>query len=339
MLLLVSFIFWLNGEPKLSQEVEAMIQNRLKEDPPELILGETGFTENNGVKLWYEILNPGPETKETVLLVMGHSTSGIRWPKYLYQPMIDAGYRVIRYDNRGVGRSDWVKNWSVRNAYTIHDMEGDALAVLDATGVQQAHLFGVSMGGMIAQQVTIDRPERVLSLTSIMSTGWMNDPQLPFVPRPTFRAAIKLGIRYRLKPNEESFLRYAANATLLLKGDDPAEPNINFSLISNQYLWRKHGGYNVKVGQQHTAAVKGGGSRYEGLQKIDRPTLVIHGDGDPLVPVEHSQKYGPMIPNAKVEIIPEMSHRLAEYYMPHILELSFENFRQGAAKMIANGDL
>lgn len=339
MLLLVSFIFWLNGEPKLSQEVEAMIQNRLKEDPPELILGETGFTENNGVKLWYEILNPGPETKETVLLVMGHSTSGIRWPKYLYQPMIDAGYRVIRYDNRGVGRSDWVKNWSVRNAYTIHDMAGDALAVLDATGVQQAHLFGVSMGGMIAQQVTIDRPERVLSLTSIMSTGWMNDPQLPFVPRPTFRAAIKLGIRYRLKPNEESFLRYAANATLLLKGDDPAEPNINFSLISNQYLWRKHGGYNVKVGQQHTAAVKGGGSRYEGLQKIDRPTLVIHGDGDPLVPVEHSQKYGPMIPNAKVEIIPEMSHRLAEYYMPHILELSFENFRQGAAKMIANGDL
>ena len=339
MLLLVSFIFWLNGEPKLSQEVEAMIQNRLKEDPPELIVGETGFTENNGVQLWYEILNPGPETKETVLLVMGHSTSGIRWPKYLYQPMIDAGYRVIRYDNRGVGRSDWVKNWSVRNAYTIHDMAGDALAVLDATGVQQAHLFGVSMGGMIAQQVTIDRPERVLSLTSIMSTGWMNDPQLPFVPRPTFRAAIKLGIRYRLKPNEESFLRYAANATLLLKGDDPAEPNINFSLISNQYLWRKHGGYNVKVGQQHTAAVKGGGSRYEGLQKIDRPTLVIHGDGDPLVPVEHSQKYGPMIPNAKVEIIPEMSHRLAEYYMPHILELSFENFRQGAAKMIANGDL
>ena len=339
MLLLVSFIFWLNGEPQLSKEIEAMIQNRLKADPPELIVGETGFTDNKGVKLWYEILNPGTEAKETVLLVMGHSTSGIRWPKYLYQPIIDAGYRVIRYDNRGVGRSDWVKNWSSRSAYTIHDMAGDALAVLDAAGVQQAHLFGVSMVGMIAQQLTIDQPGRVLSLTSIMSSGWMNDPQLPFVPKSTFRSAIKLGIRYRLKPNEESFLRYAASATLLLKGDDPAEPNIDFSLISNQYLWRKHGGYNVKVGQQHTAAVKGGGSRYEGLKKINCPTLVIHGDGDPLVPVEHSKKYGPMIPNAKVEIIPEMSHRLAEQYMPHLLDLSFKNFREGATKMIANGDL
>lgn len=339
MLLLVGFIFWLNGEPKLSNEIEAMIKERLKQDPPELIVGETGFTENKGVKLWYEILNPGSEAKEVILLVMGHSTSGVRWPKYLYQPMIDAGYRVIRYDNRGVGRSDWVKNWSRKNAYTIHDMAGDALAVMDATGVSQAHLFGVSMGGMIAQQVTIDQPKRVLSLTSVMSTGWMNDPTLPFVPKATFRSAIKLGIRYRLKPNEENFLRYAASATLLLKGEDPAEPNIDFSLISNQFLWRKHGGYNVKVGQQHTAAVEDGGSRYEGLQKIDRPTLVIHGDGDPLVPVEHSLKYGPMIPNAKLEIIPEMSHRLAEQYMPHILELSFENFRKGAAKLTAHGDL
>lgn len=339
MLLLVGFIFWLNGEPKLSKEIEAKIKERLKQDPPELIIGETDFTENNGVKLWYEILNPGTENKEVILLVMGHSTSGIRWPQYLYQPMIDAGYRVIRYDNRGVGRSDWMKNWSRRNAYTIQDMAGDALAVLDAVGVPQAHLFGVSMGGMIAQQVTIDQAERVLSLTSIMSSGWMKDPELPFVPKKTFRSAIKLGIRYRLKPNEENFLRYAASATLLLKGDDPAEPNIEFSLISNQFLWRKHGGYNVKVSQQHTAAVEGGGSRYEGLKTIDRPTLVIHGDGDPLVPVEHSQKYGPMIPNAKVEIIPKMSHRLAEFYMPHILELSFENFREGAAKLIANGDL
>lgn len=339
MLLLVGFIFWLNGEPRLPKEVEAMIKERLQQDPPELLRGETGYAENKGVKLWYEILNPSSEPKETILLIMGHSTSGMRWPPYLFEPMIEAGYQVVRYDNRGVGLSDWMKNWSQRNAYTIHDMAEDALAILDAIGVRQAHLFGVSMGGMIAQQITIDQPERVLSLTSIMSSGWMDDPQLPYVPSRTFRQALKLAIRYRLKPNEESFLRYAAGATLVLKGDDPAEANIDFSLISNQYLWRKHGGYNVKVGDQHTAAVKKGGSRYAGLKNIHKPTLVIHGDGDPLVPVEHSQKYGPMIPNAKVVIIPKMSHRLAEDYVPHILALAFENFRKGAAKVIANGDL
>lgn len=338
MLFLVGFIFWLNGEPKLPKEVEVMIKERLQQDPPELRKGEANFTENKGIKLWYEVINPSSVPKETILLIMGHSTSGMRWPPYLFEPMLAAGYRVIRYDNRGVGQSDWIKNWSRSNAYSIQDMSGDALAILDAVGIQRVHLFGVSMGGMIAQQLTIDHPERVLSLTSIMSSGWMDDPALPYVPSKTLQKALKLGIRYRLQPNEENYLRYAAGATLVLKGNDPAEANIHFSLTSNQYIWRKHGGYNVKVGQQHTAAVKKGGSRYAGLSQINKPALVIHGDGDPLVPVEHSQKYGPMIPNARVEIIPNMSHRLAEYYMPHILELAFENFRQGAAEATANGD-
>jgi len=338
-ILLVGLYLWVYGEPRLSPEILQMVQDRLKQDPPELLRGQAGFTENNGVRLWYEVMNPDASNKETILLIMGHSTSGMRWPPYLFEPMMEAGYRVIRYDNRGVGLSDWMKNWSKKNSYTIQDMTQDAVAILEATGTQRAHLFGVSMGGMIAQQLTIDQPERVLSLTSIMSSGWMDDPALPYVPSKTFRKAVKLGIRYRLKQDEEHFLQYAAGATLVLKGDDPAEANINFSLISNQYLWRKHGGYNVKVGDQHTAAVKGGGARYEGLKEINKPSLVIHGDGDPLVPVEHSLKYGPMIPNARVEIIPKMSHRLAEKYMPQILELSFENFRKGVTKTMADGNL
>jgi len=334
LLFAIGAIYFIYGSPQLSPEVLQAIKDIQKEGPVELVHGQEGFAQSSGVQIWYEVINPMTDPKGTILLVMGHSTSGVRWPAYLYQPMIDAGYQVIRYDNRGLGKSDWIKDWTKKTTYTLSHMAADGLAVLDAVGIEKAHLFGVSMGGMIAQQMTIDYPARVASLTSIMSTGYMDDPALPYVPRATFIKAIKLGIRYRLQPNEESFLKYAASATFVLRGDDPAPVDVNFSLLSNLYLWRKHGGYNVKVGDQHTAAIKASGSRYEGLKQIDVPTLVIHGNGDPLVPVEHSEKYGPMIPNAKVVIIDKMSHRLAVQYMAKIIPLSLENFEKGALKKV-----
>ena len=333
-LLTIGAIYFIYASPRLSPAILQAIKDIQKEGPPELVHGQVGIAQSGAIKIWYEIINPMADPKGTILLVMGHSTSGVRWPTYLYQPMIDAGYQVIRYDNRGLGKSDWIKDWTKKTTYTLSHMAADGRAVLDAVGIEKAHLFGVSMGGMIAQQMTIDYPTRVASLTSIMSTGYMDDPELPYVPRATMTKAVKLGIRYRLQPSEESFLKYAAGATFVLRGNDPAEVDVNFSLSSNLYLWRKHGGYNVKVGDQHTAAIKASGARYEALKQIDVPTLVIHGDGDPLVPVEHSKKYAPMIPNAKLVIIDKMSHRLPVDYMSQIIPLSLENFEKGALKQV-----
>src|ERR1700760_4387062 len=117
---------------------------------------------NGSVEIEYESF--GDDQPETVLLVNGLGSQMTRWPEAFCEKLVAKGYRAIRYDNRDTGRSTWPSE-----PYTLSDMAADGIAVLDAAGVQKAHLAGVSMGGMIVQAIAIEHPERVLSLTSIMS--------------------------------------------------------------------------------------------------------------------------------------------------------------------------
>ena len=119
----------------------------------EHITGITGTANNKGVSIFYNAI--GKPEKGNILLVNGHTQTLLDWPTYFFQPLVDAGYRVIRYDNRGVGMSDWMEGWNKTNVYTLEDMATDALAILDDLSIKKAHIIGVSMGAVSYTHLTL----------------------------------------------------------------------------------------------------------------------------------------------------------------------------------------
>ena len=116
------YFYFINTGIQLPPETDTIVEEVLQSgELPELITGETGFAENDGVKIWYEKITPEDSIKGTILLIMGHSSSALIWSSNFTGPLVDAGYQVIRYDNRGVGESDWMTNWDASNPYSLED--------------------------------------------------------------------------------------------------------------------------------------------------------------------------------------------------------------------------
>ncbi|MEO1714481.1 MAG: alpha/beta hydrolase, partial [Bacteroidota bacterium] len=191
-------VFVFSGPKLLPDNVQAIIDDAMQLPIPNLTPGKTGFALNGKRKFYYEARPAVGPQKGTVLLIMGHSSTMMLFPEHFINPICEAGYQVIRYDNRGTGQSDWVKDWNRKNAYDLEDMVGDGLAVLDANGVQQAHVVGVSMGGMIAQSMAIHYGDRVKTLTSIMSSGYMMDPEIKAVNPAYQKELVRRILRYML---------------------------------------------------------------------------------------------------------------------------------------------
>jgi len=213
------------------------------------------------------------------------------WTQEFYQPFVDAGYRVIRFDNRGLGQSDWMKDWSKENPYTLEDMATDAVAVLDALNIEKAHIIGASMGGMISQRLAISHSERVKSLTSIMSTSHYFDKTEKNTSFQFYRDYVMTNLAYRRNLQKE-------------------ENKIKLHVAIQRF--------NAIAGEQHQEAIKLSGSRYEELANIDIPTLVIHGTDDPLILIGQGKKYATQIPNAKTLFIKGMGHDMPTVYLPQI---------------------
>ena len=163
----------------LPPETDDIIEEVINSPLPEFIKGQTGYARNGDVNIWYESIEPKDSAKGSILLSMGIANDAMAWPPSFLDDLLENGYRVIRYDYRSCGLSDWPEDWSKKEAYNLSDMSNDGLAVLDALFIDEAHFIGVSMGGMIAQQTAIEHPFRVKTLTSIMSTGYILDPDLP----------------------------------------------------------------------------------------------------------------------------------------------------------------
>ena len=307
-------IYLLSNAPAIPDNSNKLIENIKAKALPELVKGKSGIAKNEDISIWYETLSQVDTPKATVLLIMGHSTSALAWPDHLYQPLLDNGYQVVRYDNRGVGESAWIKNWTKNNPYTLEDMAKDGIAVLDHLGIKKAHIAGVSMGGMIAQRMAISHPTRVQSLTSIMSSGFYDDPELGGVPRKFITGFLGLSLKYGLLPSKYKNIKMMMAIHPLLKGNGDYTPHWESVIQRVVYEMEKRKGYNAKVGDQHTAAIQTSGSRYEELGNINVPTLVIHGTDDPLIPFRHAEKYVPMIPNAKPLWLEGMGHDLPEKY-------------------------
>lgn len=313
LLILGTSIYIYTSGPVLSEKTVEIIEQVITNPLPELIRGEPGFARSQGLNIWYERIPPEGSFKGTVLLIMGISNDGLGWPESFIRSFVDSGYQVIRYDHRGTGMSDWVENWDPQNPYSLSDMADDAASVLNLSGTDPAHIIGISMGGMIAQQLAINHPEKVATLTSIMSSGFIEDPDLPPISSEVAWELIKVSLKYGLVGGEKNMIKLHLASRIILMGE--ASYDLKIKEIAQQVLYniRVRNGYNHNVSRQHQAAVRQSGSRYQNLKTLDIPTLVVHGKSDPFIPIEHGIKCASVIPDAKSIWVDNMGHDLPEY--------------------------
>lgn len=266
---------------------------------------------------------------EPVLLVMGLGGQLIHWPDSLIQALLEEGYRVIRLDNRDSGFSThfhaagtpnlaWIAaqvwiGFGMRLPYTLADMADDVVAVLEALRIPEAHVLGLSMGAMIAQRVALSAPGRIRSLTCIMGSSGARGTMTP-------RASVMRTVAGKPRGaagDPEVLARYYTRflRTISSQRYGPSEEAIREVLESTA---RRHLPDSVANYRQLAAVIADTG-RADMLRRISCPTLVIHGAEDPLVPRAGSVDTARRIPNAQLEIIPDMAHDLVPVPHPEIV--------------------
>lgn len=286
--------------PRLEDETLRMIDETLHEELPELIKGKTGFVLSNNVKIWYEVISPTTPAKGVICLLMSNAADALMWPPSLINRFTSAGFAVLRFDYRGTGQSDWMVDWSKENAYSLYDMATDVKAIIDALAISRVHLLGFSLGGMIAQEVAINYPDRVLSLTLLMTTGDATDSTMKvFSTRYLIRSLIRSIpiMRYRIIGGERNLIIERILKMKVVLGNH----SFDVKETAQQVLYdvRKRRGINIKAVFQHFRAVAISGSRYDKLKRLQLPTLIIHGTNDEIFPLAHGKKLVELIPNAQ----------------------------------------
>ncbi|MBD3747292.1 MAG: alpha/beta fold hydrolase [Sphingopyxis terrae] len=269
----------------------------------------------NGISITFE--DKGPRDAPVILLVMGLGGQLTLWPDEFVDALNARGFRTIRYDNRDVGLSTrfdaagvpnlkwmFVKSLlrlPVRSAYTLADMAADGVALLDHLGIARAHIVGVSMGGMISQHIAARYPDRVLSLTSVMSTT--GNPRLPRAQK----EAMQVLTSRPMSGDPEDLIAYSVRAAKVIgsPGYPPDEERLQRRVRSDF----ERGWYPQGVARQ-MAAIVADGDRRPMLKSIGASTLVIHGEGDPLVPLAGGRDTADNIPGARLLTIPGMGHDL-----------------------------
>lgn len=275
----------------------------------------TQQTTANGISITYE--DKGPKDAPAILLVMGLGGQLTLWPDEFVDALVAHGFRVVRYDNRDVGLSTrfdaagvpnlkwmFVKaalKLPVRSAYTLADMAADGMALLDHLGIARAHVVGASMGGMIAQHIAARYPDRILSLTSVMSTT--GNPRLPRAQK----EAMRVLANRPMSGDKEALIAYSVNAARVI--GSPGYPAAEERLQRRVRSDFERGWYPQGVARQ-MAAIVADGDRRSMLKDVKAPTLVIHGEADPLVPIAGGRDTAETIPGARLLTIPGMGHDL-----------------------------
>jgi pimeloyl-ACP methyl ester carboxylesterase len=278
----------------------------------------------NNIEIVYDTF--GEQSDPPLLLIMGLSAQMIRWEEPFCEQLASQGFWVIRFDNRDVGLSTKfddagvpdimglvgaaMQGKAIESPYSLQDMAADAIGLLDALEVESAHVVGASMGGMIAQIIATEYPERVRTLTSIMSTT--NDPQLP---QPTSEAT---SILVAPPPSSrEMYIENSINASRVMHG--PIFP-INEDLVKEQAGISFDRSFYPAGGARQLAAILAVGDRTQALGKVKTPTLVIHGDADPLVPLESGKATANAIKESELLIIEGMGHSIPIEVAPKIID-------------------
>lgn len=269
---------------------------------------------NGEISLYYETF--GAEDDPVLLLVNGLGSQCINFKVDFCRRFSDEGFRVVRFDNRDVGLSSHLEGGP---RYTVADMAADGFAVLDAVGAPEAHLAGWSMGGMIVQAMAIARPERVLSMTSVMSapgplTG-ARDPDVvdafmapPATTRDEAAERHLAGLRAWGSPACYDVVRITADAHAAF-----------------DRCWDPGGR------ARQAAAVASSPSRVDALRTLQVPSLVVHGDADRLVPLTSGQATAEAIPGARFEVVEGMGHDYPPELWPRLVELVTAHARRAVA--------
>jgi pimeloyl-ACP methyl ester carboxylesterase len=273
-------------------------------------------TTAGAVELAYETF--GEDGRPPVLLIMGIGTQMIGWHEDFCQAL-SLGRYVIRFDNRDVGESQWLEGEVDLSAvasgdtssavYTLGDMADDAVGLLDALGLASAHVVGASLGGMIAQTVAIRHPQRVRSLTSIMSTTGE-----PGAANPTEEAAAVL-VSPPARSRDEAMERAVEVRRVI---GSPGFPRDERDIRDRAArAWDR--GLNPAGFARQLAAVYVSGDRTEGLRSIDVPTLVVHGEDDPLIPVSGGRATAAAISGSELWVVPGMGHDMPRPLWPELI--------------------
>ncbi len=256
-----------------------------------------------------------------LLLIMGLASQMLAWPDEFCAALADAGFYVIRFDNRDIGLSTHLTHVRPPDpmklfrgdtsdaTYRLEDMADDAVGLLTALGIQRAHFVGASMGGMIAQTVAIRHPDRTLSLTSIMSTP------APNIGPPTQRAQAAL----MLAPptNREEAGRRTVEVFRIIGSPGYPFDEQRVADMGRRSYDRASDPAGV---MRQLAAIGASGDRTAGLRKLNVPALVIHGADDPLVTVEGGQATAAALSGSRLIVVPGMGHDLPRAVWPVVVE-------------------
>lgn len=294
---------------------------------------QAGEVQANSIFLAYESF--GKSSDQAIVLIQGVAATLVHWPIELCQKLAGNGYRVIRFDNRDIGLStkldslgqpDWgaiiplVK--TCENAplpYTLLDMANDVIGLMDGLNIHRAHIVGISMGGAIAQLIAIHFPERTYTLTSISASS--GNPNLPLGDEKALQA---MSTPPPTATDPDTLANYLVNVYKALGATDADE------VLKKRALAHIHRSWYPEGTNRQVAAVLIGDNcdRRESLAKINIPTMVIHGDSDPLVTLASGQEVAATIRNSELVIVKGLGHDLSMEFVDILADSILKNVKK-----------
>ncbi|MDJ0919617.1 MAG: alpha/beta hydrolase [Henriciella sp.] len=287
----------------------------------------------NGIKLAYE--SHGNESAPPVLLIMGLGAQLTMWPDQLIRDITGAGFRAVTFDNRDIGLSHKHDGERVpkpipqmlakrigitlKTPYRLVDMAGDAAGLMTALEIDNAHIVGVSMGGMIAQHLAALHPSRVASVTAIMTTT--GNPKLPRPGREVFQAMLRRG---PVPETREGRIDMSV-ATFGVIGTPGEDHNTNG--MRDRITASYDRNYDPSGLARQMAGIIASGDFRKMTRRVQAPTLVIHGSADPLVPVEGGMDIARLVRGARLEVIDGMGHDMPPRFLPKVTGMMLDHFK------------
>jgi pimeloyl-ACP methyl ester carboxylesterase len=286
------------------------------------------------LELAYETI--GDPSGEPLLLVMGLGMQLIHWDRELCELFAERGFHVIRFDNRDAGLSTKVdapvpnvlalmSGIPARVPYRLDDMAADALGLLDELGIERAHVAGTSMGGMIAQTMAIRRPERVLSLASMLSTTGDRRVGTP-------KLRVWSVLMRRAPRGRDAYVDYFGRVFRMI--GSPAY-RVDEARTRELAAATYDRGHHPAGTARQLAAILASGSRTAALKELDVPTVVIHGEADPLVPLRAGLATARAIPDAELVRIPGMGHDMPRELWPTFVDAISRNAERARERAAA----
>lgn len=283
----------------------------------------TGFASVGGLQICYETF--GQQSDPALLLVMGFTAQMTAWDASACEALAARGRFVIRFDNRDCGLSTHLdgvqvdlravlKAWESGGPmpavpYSLSDMGRDAFGVLDHLGIERAHIVGASMGGMIVQTMAIDQPDRVLSLTSIMSTTGERDYY-------TWNAEARQALMTPAPSDRDGYIAHSVRTSQILGSPRHFDPVASAQRAGAAF----DRAYYPEGAVRQTAAIRSSGHRADGLRKLRVPTLVIHGRADPLIQMIGGLRTAEVVTGANLLLLNDMGHDLPKPLWPLIAD-------------------